>query len=208
MAARDILFPIHTFSFSEENENISYSACGIYRFFKKYRICPRQIYHIRRSRIYMPLTLGEVSAHECDDDGEGIFPPYCMDVTLRNGRPQVSPTAVLNFPLYGHQRNCVGDVFREANTLATPMWSSVRTPHAVRYGFTQIFIPRLTFSFFEENENISHSAKPNISYAKRISHFRGSENISHSAKQNISSPSCDLLYHLCGGDHARYRWNK
>ncbi len=41
-----IFIPRHTFSFSLENENISNSACGIYRFFKKYRICRRQIYRI------------------------------------------------------------------------------------------------------------------------------------------------------------------
>jgi len=55
----------------------------------------------------------------------------------------------------------------------------------LRHGCCDILFPIHTFSFSSENENISYLAKPNISYAKRISHFRRSENISHSAKPNI-----------------------
>ena len=62
-----------------------------------------------------------------------------------------------------------------------------------------ILFPIHTFSFSSENENISHSAKPNISYAKRISHFRRSENISHSAKPNIYAPRLPRIYHYAVG---------
>ena len=35
-----------------------------------------KIFHVRRSRIYKPRPMGEVSAHECADDGAGIITPY------------------------------------------------------------------------------------------------------------------------------------
>jgi len=76
-----IFIPNHIFSFSSENENISHSACRIFHTRSVFHIfAEAKIFHIRQSRIYMPRPMGEVSAHECADDGEGIFPPYCVAV--------------------------------------------------------------------------------------------------------------------------------